>query len=163
MSQINGLPAHILFVHAIVVLVPLVAVGVVLSALWPAARVRLVWPTAALATALLVLTPLTAEAGESLEHQVDRTALLHTHTELGDTMPFVAAGLFAAAMLVGALHVLHSRGSIPAARMRLLTVVTALVAVLVGVGATVQVYRVGDSGAQATWQDRVGVAAGESP
>ncbi|WP_416062513.1 DUF2231 domain-containing protein [Rhodococcus indonesiensis] len=162
MSQINGLPAHILLVHAIVVLVPLVAVGVVLSALWPAARIRLVWPIAVLATALLVLTPLTTEAGESLEDQVDRTALLHTHTELGDTMPFVAAALFVAVMLVVALHVSGSRRSMSAGRMRFLTVVTVLVAILVGVGATVQVYRVGDSGAQATWQDRVGVAAGEA-
>lgn len=160
MSQINGLPAHVLFVHAIVVLVPLVAVAVILSVFWPAARVRLVWPTLVLAAALLVLAPLTTEAGESLERSVDRTALVRTHADLGETMPFVVAALFVAAVLVAVMHVLGSRGSLSPERMRVLVAVTALVAVVVGVGATVQVYRVGDSGARATWQNQEAATAG---
>src|SRR5574340_1101341 len=118
MSMINGLPAHILFVHAIVVLVPLVSAGVILSALWPTARQRLVWPTLTLATILLILTPLTTDAGESLEHQVARSALVHAHTKLGDTMPFVDAALFVAAVLVAAVHVLQNRGKLTVGRLK---------------------------------------------
>jgi hypothetical protein len=37
MGTVNGLPAHILLVHAIVVLLPLAALLLVLTAVWPAA------------------------------------------------------------------------------------------------------------------------------
>lgn len=45
MDAINGLPAHVLLVHFIVVLTPLTAVFAILCVLWQAARQRLVWPT----------------------------------------------------------------------------------------------------------------------
>ena len=41
MQTVNGLPAHVLLVHAIVVLLPLSALLLALTALWPAARRRL--------------------------------------------------------------------------------------------------------------------------
>ena len=43
MSTVNGLPAHVLLVHAVVVLVPLTSLLLVLVAVWPAARRR--WAT----------------------------------------------------------------------------------------------------------------------
>lgn len=49
MSTINGLPAHVLLVHAVVVLVPLTAIMLVLAAFWPSARRRATQP---LSTAL---------------------------------------------------------------------------------------------------------------
>ena len=39
--EFNGLPLHILIVHAVVVGIPLAALLTVLSAVWPAARRRL--------------------------------------------------------------------------------------------------------------------------
>lgn len=66
MTTLNGLPAHALFVHFIVILAPLTAILAVLCAVWPAARKRLVWLVLGLATAVVVLTPLTTEAGEWL-------------------------------------------------------------------------------------------------
>lgn len=99
MSTVNGLPAHVLLVHFLVVLAPLTAVLAVLCALWPAARRRLAWPVLALAAFCLVLTPITTEAGEWLEHRVGRSPLVHTHAELGDTMIYVSAALFVAAAL----------------------------------------------------------------
>ncbi|WP_233625292.1 hypothetical protein [Actinoplanes sp. ATCC 53533] len=48
MGTVNGLPAHILLVHAIVVLLPLAALLLVLTAVWPAARRRLAGPNAIL-------------------------------------------------------------------------------------------------------------------
>ena len=48
MGTVNGLPAHVLLVHAIVVLLPLAALLLVLTAVWPAARSRLAGPNAIL-------------------------------------------------------------------------------------------------------------------
>lgn len=148
MSTFNGLPAHVLFVHFIVVLAPLTAILAILCALWPAARQRLVWLVLALSLVVTVLTPLTTEAGEWLEDRVGRSPLVHAHTELGDTMIYFALALLVAAVLLAVIHV-------SAARARpVSTVLTTLVAVFVvvaGVATIVQVYRIGDSGAKATW------------
>ena len=43
MSTFNGLPAHVLLVHFIVVLAPLTAVLATVCTFWPTARQRLVW------------------------------------------------------------------------------------------------------------------------
>lgn len=85
MGTVNGLPAHILLVHAIVVLLPLAALLLVLTAVWPAARRRFAGPNAILSVLVVALVPVTTSAGEWLEHRVAETALLRDHTELGDT------------------------------------------------------------------------------
>ena len=69
MTTIAGLPAHVLLVHAIVVLAPLTAALEILCAIWPAARRRLVWLVLAFAAVNLVFTPLTTDAGEWLLNQ----------------------------------------------------------------------------------------------
>jgi len=141
----------VLFVHFIVVLAPLTAILAILCALWPAARQRLVWLVLALAIVTGILTPLTTEAGEWLGHRVARSPLLHTHTELGDTMIFFSGTLFIAALLLAVLHLRAGRGK------PISTVLSAVVAVFVlvaGVSTIVQTYRIGDSGAKATWSDK---------
>ncbi|MFC4835062.1 hypothetical protein [Actinomycetospora chibensis] len=160
-STINGLPAHILVVHAVVVLIPLSALLVVLVAVWPAARARLVWPTAVLAVLALVAVPLTSEAGEWLEQRVARTPLVRAHTELGDYMLPWATGLALVALGLLARQVLEDRGARAVrgatgglGRSRgdaAVTVVVALIAVIVAAGSVLTVYRIGDSGAQAAW------------
>ena len=159
MSTLNGLPAHPLLVHFIVVLAPLTAVLAILCALWPAARQRLVWLVLALAAATAVLTPIAAEAGEWLEHRVEETALLKTHEELGETMLWFSLALLVAAILLAVLHVRADRGK------PLSTVLGAVVAVFVviaGVATTVQVYRVGHSGAESVWSDALQQGDGEA-
>src|SRR4051812_44177786 len=111
MTTINGLPAHILLVHAVVGLVPVTALLVVLVAVWPAARRRLTWAAAALAVMTLIAVPVTTEAGEWLEHRVERTALLRAHTELGDTMLPWAIGLAVVALAILARMVLAERAA----------------------------------------------------
>lgn len=151
MSTFNGLPAHVLLVHFVVVLAPMTAVLLVLCAFWPAARQRLVWPTLAMAAGTLILTPLTTDAGEWLEKRVDRSAALHTHTELGDTMIYVSAVLLVVAVAIVAVHRLE-RTVRPT---RLIRAVIAVVALAVAAGSIVQVYRIGESGARASWGDSV--------
>ncbi|MER6799865.1 DUF2231 domain-containing protein, partial [Amycolatopsis mediterranei] len=100
MTTVNGLPAHILLVHAIVVLLPLAALLLVLSALWPAVRRKVAGPNAILAILVVVLVPITTDAGEWLERRVASTPLVRTHTELGDTALYVAIPVAVLALVV---------------------------------------------------------------
>jgi hypothetical protein len=150
MSTINGLPAHVLLVHFIVVLAPLTAVLAIACALWPAARRRLVWLVSALAVVCVILTPVTTEAGEWLEHHLDASPALHTHTELGDTMIYFSAALLLAAVVLAVAHLRAQRGK---ALNRVAAVAITVLVVVVGIATIVQVYRIGDSGARSAWDD----------
>ena len=48
LTTVNGLPAHVLLVHFVVVLAPLTAALAIMCALWRAARQRLIWLVVAL-------------------------------------------------------------------------------------------------------------------
>ncbi|BBZ33400.1 DUF2231 domain-containing protein [Mycolicibacterium confluentis] len=152
MSTVNGLPGHVLLVHFLVVLTPLTAVLAILCALWPAALRHLIWLVLALAVTCLALTPFTTEAGEWLEGRVDPSPLVTTHAALGDTMIYVTAALVVAALLLLLKHVRTARSA--ALPQSVVAVITVLV-LLIGAGAVVQVYRIGDSGAQSAWADAV--------
>ncbi|TQF73524.1 hypothetical protein FK531_08540 [Rhodococcus spelaei] len=156
MSTINGLPAHVLLVHFVVVLAPLTAILLILCSAWPAARRRLVWPTLALAAVTTALTPLTTDAGEWLERHVDRTPAVHTHTDLGDTMIYFSVALLATAVVMAIVHVREQRSG---AAGRVVTAVVVAVALLAGVSTIVQVYRIGESGTRAVWGDQVSATA----
>ena len=147
-STFNGLPAHVLFVHFIVALAPLTALLAILCAVWPAARQRLVWLVLALSLIVTVLTPLTTEAGEWLENKVGRSPLIEAHAEIGDTMLFFSLALLVGAVLLAVIHVSAARGR---AVSSVLAAVVAVFVVVAGVATIVQVYRIGDSGAKATW------------
>lgn len=156
MSTINGLPAHILLVHFIVVLAPLTAILAIMCALWAAARRRLTWLVLALAIVTAILTPLTTDAGEWLDKRKARSPVLHAHTQLGDTMAYFAVALVVAAALLAFIHVREIRGKSvkPAAQWTI-----AVLVIFTSLATTVQVYRIGDSGAKATW----GQAASATP
>jgi hypothetical protein len=152
MSTFNGLPAHILLNHFIVVLAPLTAVLAILCALWPAARRRLIWLVLVLATATLILTPVTAGAGAWLAMRVAvspaAAAMLALHERLGATLVYIVAALLGTVALLAAVHVRQARGA------AVTLVVPAVVGVLVIVAAAatlIQTYRIGDSGARAAW------------
>ena len=161
MTTFNGLPAHVLLVHFIVVLAPLTAILAILCAFWPAARSRLAYLVLGLAIVTAVLTPFTTDAGEWLEHREGESPLLHTHTELGDTMIYFAIALMVAAGLIALVHARESRGKTVKPLGRRLI---AAVVVIASVVTIVQVYRIGESGARATWSEAsdLGAVAPES-
>lgn len=169
---INGLPGHPLFVHSAVVLVPLTALALLICLLWPSAARRLSWVLPVLGLVTLALVWLTTESGEWLEERVRETALVEEHAEMGsDLTPWVIA-LFVLTIAVwllgrvgsgwegersdatgsstagGASAVARRASSVP---VRVAVLVLALV---VAVGAAIQVYRIGDSGAKAVWHGR---------
>ncbi len=144
-----GMPAHVLLIHSIVVLTPLLAGLEILCALWPAARRRFVWLNLALAVALMVLTPLTIQAGEWLYDQKSApSAILQTHQERGEWMIYLAGALFVVAIVQAFQHRRESRATEPK---RMLAVIAAVLALVVGVGSTIGVVLIGDTGARAVW------------
>ena len=161
MTTVNGLPAHVLLVHAIVVLLPLSALLLVLTALWPAARAKLAGPNAILSVLVVVLVPITTEAGEWLERQVAGTPLVHTHTELGDTAIWVAIPVAVLAVLVWWRRRETVRTADAGAKPRrtflgpastAVTVVLTALSIAAAGAAVFDIYRIGESGAQASWQ-----------
>jgi uncharacterized membrane protein len=150
MNVVNGLPAHALLVHFVVVLVPLTALLVIVCGVWPAARRgQLLWLTLVLAAATMVLTPITVNAGEWLyDLSTKPSPILREHADRGSTMVYFAAALLVVAIGLVALRFIERRPE----RRRLVThVIVGIVVLAVGISSMVQVYRTGDAGAQSVW------------
>lgn len=165
MSTVNGLPAHVLLVHAVVVLLPLCALLLVLTAVWPAARQRLAGPNALLSLFVLALVPITTDAGEWLESRVTETGLVEKHAELGDTAIWVALPVAAMAVAVWWRDREARVGASVGGRTYLapgsatVTKVIAILAIVVAGAAIFDIYRIGDSGARSAWQGEFRAAA----
>lgn len=152
MTTVFGLPAHALLVHAVVVLAPLTAALEILCALWPAARRRLIWLVLAFAAGVMVLVPLTVSAGEWLYNQSsEHSPMVEVHEERAQWAIYFALGLLIVAIVQAVQHVRESRSEKPN---RVVSIAVAVLAVVVGVWATVGIVFVGDSGAQAVWGER---------
>lgn len=158
---INGIPVHPLVVHAVVVLLPLAVVGTILIAAVPRWRVHYGLLVVGAALAATVLIPVATSSGEELEQRVGDPG---DHAEMGDLLIWFAIPLL---VLVTALWWLarrqaradvdasgtsgaHTQAAAPSKT--LVTAVAAL-AVVAALANGFQVYRVGDSGAKAVWDD----------
>ena len=144
-NDFHGLPLHPLIVHATVVIVPLAALTVLLAALWPRFRGWAGPLPAGISLVGLVLVPLSTSTGETLERHVPHSALLERHTHLADGLLPWMIGLLAVAVVGYALH--RRRTSIS----RAVPILVAVLTVVAVVGTTVQVVRIGESGAKAAW------------
>ena len=166
LRSVFGLPAHPLFVHGAVVLLPLAALGTILGAVWPRARRHLAVPVLVLSVVAVIAVQLASGSGEQLEGQLDETELIEDHTAMGDTVLFFALATMIGAGGVGVLD-LHRRRErdAPAGGVRIagrtvtprgrraLGVAVVSVALVTSTAAIVQTVRVGHSGAKATWND----------
>jgi hypothetical protein len=158
LTVVNGLPAHVLFVHFVIVLVPLSALALIVCAVRPSAARRLGVLLPVLTLVTLATVPVSTHAGEWLEQHVGSDPLVRKHAELGDGLLPWALGLF----VVSAVVWWTARRSAPAAdgtsgASRSSSVVlrgaVVILSLAVAVGAVVDVYRIGDSGAKAAWHD----------
>jgi hypothetical protein len=165
-DEINGLPTHVLLVHAVVVLVPLAALLVTAAALWPAFRRRLGIAVPVVAFVALLCVPLTTQAGGWLASRLPPSPLLFRHTELGDTLLPWAVGLFLVSAAIWAVSWFTARSAAPAGERQQAAgrsgrmwvaarIVLAVLAIVVSVGSVVRVYQIGDSGAKAAWTGRL--------
>ena len=156
LTQVHGLPVHVLLVHLTVVLVPSAAALAVAQAWYPPVR-RWAGPLSPLlCLAALVMVPITKSAGQWLQKQLHPTPLIQRHAQLGNQLlPWVAA-LFVLSL---AGWLLERRASearevgrpVPALGSARLQLVVAVLLTVAAVGTVVQVVRVGDSGAKAVW------------
>ncbi|MFI1920319.1 hypothetical protein [Nocardia sp. NPDC020380] len=168
-TTINGLPAHVLLVHIVVVMVPVTALLLAFSVLWPAAQHRLGLITPLTAFVTLVAVPLTTHAGEWLEHHTSRDPLTRLHARLGDDLLVWSAAVFLISAVWWALNNEQIRGRVPWPAERSKTkgantialIAVAVLALAVSVGSVVEVYRIGDSGAKAAWHDRAAATKSE--
>jgi hypothetical protein len=75
-DTVFGLPVHALVLHAVVVLVPLTALGVVAVALVPRWRPAYRWPVLAAATLSVILVPVTTQSGERLQERLGASGVV---------------------------------------------------------------------------------------
>lgn len=148
---INGLPVHALIVHAVVVVVPIAALGTIAIAIRPIWRGTYGWLVLAAAASSAALTPVATSSGESLQERVGDAG---QHAELGDQLLWFVLPLL---VLAAALVLLDRRQHTtqrPAVSPMAMRVVVGL-AIVVALATTVQVVRIGDSGAREAWGDRI--------
>jgi hypothetical protein len=147
-----GLPAHPLFLHVPVVLIPLLVLATIPLVARPAWRERygLAWGT--LGVAALAGTVLTASAGEKfIEEQRFVSSVLHDHQEAGDTLRILMF-VFVALILVTIVRDWRARRGAPLGGAAIgagLSVVVLLLAAATGFF----VVRTGHLGSKATWGD----------
>jgi uncharacterized membrane protein YqjE len=144
-DTISGLPVHVLAVHAVVVLLPLMSLVTIAVAARP--RWRQYAPVVAAIDGVVVILALTAkESGEVLQARLQQfdPNVAQDHGSQGGWVPYVALGVFFAAVLVWA--------TTRYPRLVPFALVVAVVAGAVGVGWT---YVTGESGARAVWGDTV--------
>lgn len=143
-DTLGGLPIHALVVHAVVVLVPLTALGAILMVAWTD-FCRRFGPVVVIMGGVAVMAAIIAkEAGEQLALRVGVPA---EHEEYGSWMPVAAGILFV--LVLG--FWLVDRG-IPLNRSRPgWLIAVGVLLVLVAFGAIALTFVVGHTGTQAVW------------
>ena len=143
-DTIQGLPVHPLIAHAVVVIMPLSALGMIAIVVKPALRERF----GSLILSGVVMSVLSSviakNSGEALGERIGEP---EQHSDLGEMLPIVAIVF---AVVSFGWWFLNKRNA-----SQLIVKVAALAVVLASVGALVGTYLVGHSGAQAVWQERI--------
>ncbi|MEV6843389.1 DUF2231 domain-containing protein [Actinoplanes sp. NPDC051411] len=152
-DQINGLPVHVLVLHAAVVFVPLLALGAIVYAVVPRWRLRINWAVAILAVITPITCFVTKESGEKLYDRLVGSGMkgkplddLNKHMNFG-THTFWWVLALGVVTLVMLLLTWGSR-SLPMIAGAAGSVVMVVLAVIAGY----YVYRTGDSGATVVWK-----------
>jgi glucan phosphoethanolaminetransferase (alkaline phosphatase superfamily) len=144
------LPAHPLFAHIPVVLIPLAAVGAV-AMLWPRLRDRIGWVVVGIVFVAGICTQLAISSGQGLEEHVRESALVREHTEMGENIrPWVL--LMFLALLAVMLLAHWSRRAEPSNGLRIAGVVASVLSIVFSAMAVYWIYRIGHSGSKAVWQ-----------
>jgi xanthine/uracil permease len=153
-DQVTGLPVHVLVIHAVVVLVPLIVLTALAYALVPQWRWLLRWPLLAGSAGCLAAGFVAKKSGEAFFDRLNEPEFVAEHAARGQLLVWLLLAFFlvsaaAAFMLGGPTPLLGGRERAGAARPVQMVVAALLVVVALGTG--VQVVRTGDAGARATW------------
>ena len=176
---VDGLPAHPLLVDAVAVLLPLAALCAVGLAVHRRLRRRFGWPVLALTGVAVLAVPFAEATGRQLVGHVPPSAALTRHEQLsGQLLPYAlgfgvavvflivagkladrerAASIRAEHERVGAHGLVAGDDERPAARRvpttwRRISVLASVLVVVLAALTTIDVVRIGTTGAQAVWQ-----------
>jgi hypothetical protein len=148
----RGLPVHALVVHAVVVLVPLGAFGVVAIAVVPRWRQRFGLAVLAILTAGLVAVPVATQSGLKLKARLHASGItgkqINHHEKMGKLVIYPTLALWILAVV---LVLLSHRG-----RSGRPVMVVAVLAVLAAGAAAAQVAITGELGSTAVWSCTIG-------
>ncbi|TWS23339.1 hypothetical protein FK268_13675 [Tsukamurella sputi] len=156
-TDIAGIPAHPLFVHGAVVLVPLAALLLVVCAWSARARDRAGLVLPVLALAAVIGCYLAKESGERLEKRLAMASMraqIEDHSTQGTVTFLWSIALFVLAVMVwaGSSSWVHRKVPVMAAlRGRVGAIALGVLSVLVAVGGIVGVVIAGHSGAAMVW------------
>ena len=151
----TGLPVHILVVHAVLVLVPLGALGVTAIALVPRWRTRYGPLVLATTTVGLVMVPVATESGDRLRRRIQAAGVvreqIERHVEWGNRVlwPTLALWVLATALVLMARRDVRGRA----------VTAVAVLAVLSAAAATGAVIVAGHLGSTAVWSCTIGSEA----
>jgi len=164
-DTVFGLPLHALVIHAVVVLLPVAAIGGVLVAVLPRFRTRFGILVAAAAVVTVPTVIVAAQSGEQLERRVDATLgpgaasareaqLMEAHTGIADNLlPWTIVLALALVVLMAIVHYRRRTGS--PSWLRPAGYVTSAVTIVGAVLSLYWVIRIGDAGSRAAWTDVV--------
>ena len=167
-TKVFGLPAHPLFVHVPVVLIPLVGIGAIAMAFSARVRDRFGWLILAFGIVAGLSTQLAIQTGKALRHHVPQSAALRRHVHIAESIRPLVLLLFLVALAVmlidrRAVGKWPFTGRAPSGGLgRAGTACMIVLTIVVAVGTTVRLFQIGDSGAKATWE-RVHLAGPNGP
>jgi len=141
-DTIDGLPVHALVIHAVVVLLPLMAVLTIVVAVRRGLRERYSWWVLAGNVVVAGLTLVAKQSGEALRASLGGQ-IAKEHAALRTLLPWFALFL-----------VLASVGMALTRRNRALGPVAVVLTIVAAVAAVVWTVRTGDAGTRAVWGSR---------
>lgn len=146
-DDILGIPLHPLVVHAVVVLMPLAAVGTIAIAVVPKWRDIYGWLVLGITTIVFATVPIATRSGARLRDSLTLggpvAEKVRDHQAYGDRMIYAAAGLWLLLVVMLLLHRTGRRGG--------LMVLVAGLAIVAALAALVLVVLTGHSGSDAVW------------
>lgn len=142
-DTIAGLPVHPLVVHAVVVLLPVMALVSIAVAVRPQWRSAARWVVLANAV-VFAMSFVAKESGEKLQGRLGGE-IAEEHAEYGDVLPLFALGLLLATAV---LWYATTRGGIVVP----VSVVLVVLAAVAAIGWTVVT---GDTGARSVWENKI--------
>lgn len=152
-DQINGLPVHALVVHAVVIFVPLLALGAIVYALVKRLRSKIGWAVGLLAIVAPISALVAMLSGNELHQRLLEQGLkgrgaeiIADHQGFGRLTFWFALALGVVTLIMLAVT-LRKTSSLPKAAEIGLTVVMVALAAVSGY----YCFRTGDSGATAVW------------
>jgi hypothetical protein len=153
LTSISGLPAHPLFAHIPVVLIPLAAIGAV-AMLWPRVRDRIGWVVVGIVFVAGITTQLAVDSGQGLKEYVRESRLMQDHARMGENIrPWVLLMFLALLGVMIVARFARRRDEVTQGRdpLKIAGIVLAALSIVFSGMATYWIYKIGHSGSKAVW------------